>query len=234
MRILGIIPARGGSKGIPGKNIKPLGGQPLLAYAAEAARRAEVFERVILSTDSEEIAQAGREHGVGVPFLRPPELARDDTPMLPVLQHAVREMSARGFAPEAIAILQPTAPFRRWQDLREAARLLESDPAIDSVVSVVQVPDHFSPYFLMRIESGQLQPFMPDGLKITRRQDAPKAYSRSGDFYFTRAQTLMEGNSIYGPNCRPFIIEHPIRVNLDTLEDWAEAERLVEAFKASQ
>ena len=231
MRILGIIPARGGSKGIPGKNIKLLGGKPLLAYTAEAVKRAEVFSRVVLTTDSEEIAEAGRRLGIEVPFLRPPDLARDDTPMLPVLQHVVRTLTETY---DVIAILQPTAPFRRWQDLRAAARVLETEPSVESVVSVEPVPDHYSPYFVMKIEGERLMPFMPDGLRITRRQDAPKAYSRSGDFYFTRLRTLMEANSIYGQNCRPIIVSHPQRVNLDTMSDWQEAERLVEKFQAEQ
>jgi N-acylneuraminate cytidylyltransferase len=227
MQLLGIIPARGGSKGIPGKNIRPLGGKPLLAYTALAARAAGICTRLILSTDSEEIAQAGRQWKVEVPFLRPPELARDETAMLPVLQHAVTEMRARGFAPDAIVILQPTAPFRRADDLRAGFQLLQSDPALDSVVAVEPVPEHYSPHFVLKIEDDRLLPFIEGGLKITRRQDAPKAYSRSGDFYFTRINTLMDGHSIYGANCRPYIVSHSDRVNLDTLADWAEAERVV-------
>jgi N-acylneuraminate cytidylyltransferase len=229
MKLLGIIPARGGSKGIPGKNIRLLGGKPLLAYAAEAAGKAGIFARVILTTDSEEIAAAGRQLGIETPFMRPAELACDDTPMLPVLQHAVR---ALGEDCDGIVILQPTAPFRRWQDLQAAARVFEERPEVESVVSVEQVPDHYSPYFVMKIVEKKLVPFMPDGLRITRRQDAPKAYSRSGDFYFTRTKTLMEGNSIYGENCHPIIVSHDLRVNLDTLEDWAEAERMAGEFLA--
>jgi CMP-N,N'-diacetyllegionaminic acid synthase len=105
--------------------------------------------------------------------------------------------------------------------------LLQRENSIDSIVAVEPVPEHYSPSFVMKIEEGRLLPFIEGGLKITRRQDAPKAYSRSGDFYFTRIETLMEGSSIYGENCRPFIVSHPNRVNLDTLADWAEAERLL-------
>jgi len=227
MQLLGIIPARGGSKGIPGKNIKLLADKPLLAYTIEAARQAGICSRLILTTDSEAIANVGREWGIEVPFIRPPELARDDTAMLPVLQHAVTEMRARGFSPDAIVILQPTAPFRRGDDLKAAFGLLNSNPSIDSVVSVEPVPEHYSPYFVMKIEEDRLLPFIEGGLKITRRQDAPKAYSRSGDFYFIRIGTLMDGNSVYGQNCRPYIVTHSNRVNLDTLEDWKEAERMV-------
>ncbi len=229
MQLLGIVPARGGSKGIPGKNIKLLGDKPLIAYTAEAARQAGICTRLILTTDSEEIASVAREWEIEVPFIRPLELARDDTPMLPVLQHAVREMQAVGFAPEAIVILQPTAPFRRAEDLQKAFALLVSEESIDSVVSVSPVPEHYSPHFVMKIEKDRLLPFVEGGIKITRRQDAPKAYSRSGDFYFTRIATLMQGNSIYGQNCRPYVVMHPDRVNLDTLEDWKEAERMIQA-----
>lgn len=227
MQLLGIIPARGGSKGIPGKNIKLLGDKPLLAYTIQTARQAGICSHLILTTDTEAIANVGREWGVEVPFIRPPELARDDTAMLPVLQHAVAEMRVRGFSPDAIVILQPTAPFRRAEDLKAAFQLLQSDELIDSVVSVEPVPEHYSPYFVMKIDNDRLLPFLEGGLKITRRQDAPKAYSRSGDFYFTRIATLMEGNSIYGQNCRPYVVSHSNRVNLDTLEDWKEAERMV-------
>jgi CMP-N,N'-diacetyllegionaminic acid synthase len=227
MQLLGIIPARGGSKGIPGKNIKLLADKPLLAYTIETAHQAGICSRLILTTDSEAIANVGREWDVEVPFIRPPELARDDTAMLPVMQHAVTEMRKRGFSPDAIVILQPTAPFRHAQDLKASFDLLQSDRSIDSVVSVEPVPEHYSPYFVMKIEENRLLPFLEGGLKITRRQDAPKAYSRSGDFYFTRIVTLMEGNSIYGQNCRPYIVTHSNRVNLDTLEDWKEAERVM-------
>lgn len=226
MKFVGIIPARGGSKGIPGKNIKPLGGKPLLAYTVQAARQSAIFARLILTTDSPEIAAAGVQLGIEVPFIRPAGLALDDTPMLPVLQHAV---TAIGGNFDAVVILQPTAPFRRWQDLQTAARWLEADLSLDSIVAVEPVPDRYSPYFLMKIEADRLQPFMPDGLRVTRRQDAPKACSRTGDFYFTRLETLMQNDSIYGQNSKPFVVTHPHRVNLDTMDDWAEAERLVRA-----
>jgi CMP-N,N'-diacetyllegionaminic acid synthase len=182
---------------------------------------------VIASTDSEEIASVARQWAVEVPFLRPAELARDDTPMLPVLQHAVREMRERSFIPDAIVLLQPTAPFRRPEDLRRAFDILKNEPSVESVVAVEAVPDHYSPHFVMKIDGGRLLPFLEGGLKITRRQDAPKAYSRSGDFYFTRARTLLEANSIYGENCRPYIVTHSDRVNLDTMEDWSLAEAIV-------
>ena len=137
----------------------------------------------------------------------------------------VNEVSS--MSPDAIVILQPTTPIRRPEDHQAASAAFKGDASIDSVVAVEPVPEHYSPHFVMKIEEGRLLPFLEGGLKITRRQDAPKAYSRSGDFYFTRRRTLMEDNSIYGENSRPYVVTHPHRVNLDTLEDWAEAERLV-------
>jgi CMP-N-acetylneuraminic acid synthetase len=233
MNLLGIIPARSGSKGIPGKNIKFLGGRPLLAYSVMAARKAGIFSRLILSTDSEAIARQGKALGVEVPFMRPSELARDDTPMLPVLRHAVKTLGETGWMADVICILQPTAPFRSPAELISAFGIIRTEAEVDSVVSVEPVPDHYSPYFLLKIDGQRLKPFMPDGLKYTRRQDAPKAYSRNGDFYFTRTKTLLDGNSIYGQNCRPVIVTHEERVNLDTMDDWVLAEKLLPRFLAA-
>ncbi len=117
MKTLGIVPARGGSKGIPRKNIVPLLGKPLLAYTAEAALAAQRLTRVILSTEDEEIARVGRQCGLAVPFLRPTELARDDTPTIPVLQDVVRKLEAAGEVYDAVFILQPTTPLRRAEDI---------------------------------------------------------------------------------------------------------------------
>ena len=222
---MAIIPARAGSKGIPGKNLRPLAGKPLLAYAVEMAVQAGIFDRVLLTTDSEEIAALGRFLGAETPFLRPPELARDDTPMLPVLQHAVRHLLDGGWAPDIIVLLQPTAPFRRKEDVAKATEMLRDSPQLDSVVSVEAIPDHFAPHYAMKVENGRLLPFLSEGLRVTRRQDAPKAYTRNGQFYIMRRGTLLGKNSIYGDECLPYITTHKA-VNLDTLEDWAEAERL--------
>jgi len=228
-RILGIIPARGGSKGIPGKNIRVLGNKPLLAYTVHLAKESAIFDRIILSTDSEEIASVGKELGVEVPFLRPEELSQDETPMLPVLQHAVNYCLNEGWKPDYICILQPTAPFRNVQDLVKGYELLVST-GCDSVVSIEEVPEHYLPHFVMKIEKGKLTHFLEEGAKVTRRQDAKKAYTRSGCFYFTRKDVLMNDNSIYGEDCRPIVIDNELSVNLDTMDDWYEAERVAEKF----
>jgi CMP-N,N'-diacetyllegionaminic acid synthase len=223
--VLGLVPARGGSKGIPNKNIRILAGLPLIGHSIAAARQSGVIERIVLTTDDPGIAEIGRGLGADVPFRRPPELAQDDTPMLPVLQHAVNAVMKSGWSPAIVVLLQPTAPFRRMSELQAAIALLQNSPEADSVVSVEAVPGHLSPYYVMKISGGLLTPFLADGARFTRRQDAPVAYSRNGQFYIVRRRVLLEGNSLYGTNCLPFVTKHEA-VNLDTLSDWSAAEAL--------
>lgn len=224
MRIFGLIPARGGSKGIPGKNLRTLGGRSLVQLAWESARDSGAVERVILSTDAEEIAAHGRSLGIEVPFLRPAELAQDDTPMIAVLRHLLEYLQTTGDVPDALMLLQPTAPLRRPEHLREAARLLQD--GVDSVVSVTEIPQHFAPHFVMKITpEGHLTHFMPDGPAIKRRQDAPRAYSRTGTVYLFRVSSFEKHQDIYGENCVPLLIPPEDTINLDTMEDWERAER---------
>jgi N-acylneuraminate cytidylyltransferase len=226
--VLGLIPARAGSKGIPGKNSRLLAGTPLLGRAVEFARASGCFDRIVVTTESGELAALGRGFGAETPFLRPAELATDGAPMLPVVQHAVASLSAAGWSPDIVVLLQPTAPFRRIPDLRAALDLLRTTPAADAVVSVEAIPGHFSPHWAMKIESGMLAPMFPDLAVPGRRQDVPRAYTRNGQFYVTRRATLLELDSIYGRCCLPYVTTHRA-VNLDTIEDWAEAERLASA-----
>jgi CMP-N-acetylneuraminic acid synthetase len=228
MVVLGLVPARGGSKGVPGKNVRPLAGHTLLEYTARAARESGVLDRVILSTDSAEIAEAGRRAGLEVPFLRPASLAADDTPMLPVVEHALAETAKHGWTPDIIVLLQPTSPLRRPHHIRDAVNLL-SETNADSVVTVVEVPRHLSPDYVMRIDDGRLKPFLPDGLRITRRQDARPAYSRDGTVYALRRSTLERFGSIYGEDCRPLLIDGRESLSIDTQDDWDEAERVLAA-----
>ncbi len=223
-RVLGIVPARGGSKGVPGKNTRLLAGRPLIEYTARAARDSNVIDRMILSTDSEDIAEAGRRAGLEVPFMRPAALAEDDTPMLPVVQHAVAALSWDGWTPEVVVLLQPTSPLRRPSHVRDAVMMLIETKA-DSVVTVVELPRHLSPDYVMRIEAGVLQPFLPDGARVTRRQDARPAYSRDGTVYVFWRATLDRFGSIYGERCQPLIVSAADSLSIDSLDDWAEAER---------
>jgi CMP-N,N'-diacetyllegionaminic acid synthase len=224
--VLAIVPARGGSKGVPDKNLRVLAGRTLLDRTAAAARGSGVIDRMILSTDSEEIAAAGRAAGLELPFMRPSEIAHDDTPMLAVVRHAVDELSRRGSDLEIIVLLQPTSPLRRPEHIRDAVGLLRSSGA-DSVVTVVEIPKHHSPDYVMRIDGGVLTPFLPEGARVTRRQDARTAYSRDGTVYAFRRRTLERFGSIYGENCRPLIINPEDSLSIDSPADWSAAERIL-------
>jgi CMP-N,N'-diacetyllegionaminic acid synthase len=225
-RVLGIVPARGGSKGVPGKNVRLLGGRPLLEYTARAAHDSGVLDRVVLSTDSEEIADVGRRAGLDVPFMRPPSLASDDTPMLPVISHAIETLACDGWIADMIVLLQPTSPLRRPDHIRDAVRLLRETHA-DSVVTVVELPRHLSPDYVMKIDDGVLKPFLPEGARLTRRQDARPAYSRDGTVYACWRRTIETFSSIYGENCRPLIIDAADSLSIDSPADWDAAERML-------
>lgn len=228
--ILGLIPARGGSKGIPGKNLVPLAGRPLLAHTVEAGLKSRRLTRLLLSTDHEPIAQAGRALGAEAPFLRPAQLAADDTPALPVIQHAVRFLEDQGWRPEVIVYLQPTSPLRRAEHIDAAVDLLLKEGA-DSVVSVVKVPHQFNPASVLLLEEGRLRPFMPELAHLLRRQDKPEVYARNGPAVLacTRAVVMDEGR-LYGQRTLPLVMapedSHDIDTPLDLeLAAWLLARR---------
>jgi CMP-N-acetylneuraminic acid synthetase len=223
--IVALVPARAGSKGVPGKNVKPLCGKPLIAYTAELIKSLDIFDYALLSTESPQIAEMGRTFGLEAPFLRPDELARDDTPMLAVIEHALDWLERCGTRAAVIVLLQPTQPLRRAVDVVCALEMLQSKHC-DSVVSVVAMPMHLSPDFVMRIdENGRLMPFLDRGAQITRRQDARPAYVRDGTIYAFHAETARRHKSIYGTVCLPIIIDPKWSINIDSQIDWEEAER---------
>jgi len=227
MRVLGIIPARGGSKGIPRKNIRLLAGKPLLQYTAEAALGAKSLARVILSTEDEEIAEVGRKCGLEVPFLRPAELARDDTPTLTVLQQAVRALEEAGDRFDAIFTLQPTNPLRLAADIDGAAALLDRTGA-DSVISFVDTGErHPARMKFIGEEARVIDPPFAEQFEGQRRQDLPKIYLREGSVYLTRRDTLMLHNTIKGRDCRAWIIPQDRACNIDTLFDWFLGEQML-------
>lgn len=228
MEILALIPARGGSRSIPGKNIARLLGKPLLAYTCEASLGSRLVTRTVLSTDDEEIAAIGRACGVDVPFMRPAELARDETPSLPVIQHALQTLSDReGYRPGIIVLLQPTSPLRQARHIDEALALLTG--SADSVVSVVAVPHQFSPDSVMQIENGRLVPFIKgEGTRTLRRQDKPRVYARNGPAVLAmRYDTVMKKRSLFGEECVPYIMDKGPSVDIDTEDDLAYAEFLM-------
>lgn len=230
MKVLGIITARAGSKGLPGKNLRLLGSKPLLAYTIDAARHSGALDRVILSTEDEQIANAGREHGCDVPFIRPRDLAQDDTPHLPVIQHAVRWMAERAsYRPDAVMILQPTSPLRQPEDIRAAVDLLAGSNA-DSVLSVSEVPAHAHPMRVLRIDdTGAAVLFVtgaPVRHRINRRQDLPAAWVMNGAIYLCRTHVLTAREpSLYGDRVLVYRMPADRGLSIDDVQDWKAAER---------
>ncbi len=227
--VLGVIPARGGSKTVPRKNLQPLAGRPLVAWTFQAARQSARLARTVCSTDDLEIAALAREAGIEVPFLRPAELAGDDTPSLPVAQHAVRALEQQGYRPDVVVLLQPTSPLRRAEHIDAAVDLLEASGA-DSIVSVVQVPHNFNPVSLLRLENGRLVPYLPgEGVRVLRRQDKPEVWARNGAaVYVTRRDVLMDEDSFFGRDCRPLVMPREESVDIDDETDLVVAAALLE------
>jgi len=227
MRVVGVVTARGGAKGIPRKNVRLLCGRPLLQYTAEAAMGSRLLSRTILSTDDETIAEVGRQCGLDVPFMRPAELARDDTPTIPVLQHAVRKLEEAGEYYDAILTLQPTNPLRRPQDIDGTIELLEKTGA-DSVISFVEVGDKHPARMKVIGEDGHvIDPPFAEEFEGQPRQKLPKLYLREGSIYLTRRVVLMEQNSLKGRDCRAWIIPEERACNIDTPFDLFLAEQML-------
>lgn len=227
-RVLAVIPARGGSKGVSRKNIRLLHGKPLIAHTIETALAVQyLFHRIIVSTDDKEIANISRGYGAEVPFLRPAELSGDKVPMVPVLQHAVRFIEQQDrISYEWVCLLQPTAPLRTSGDLKKAIQLAH-DKACDSVISVVQV---FSvhPILMKRIEKGRLLAYCIEEKEGTRRQDyQPPAYMRNGAIYITRRCVLMEKDSIWGTRICPYIMPQERSLGVDSELDFKMIDLLI-------
>jgi CMP-N,N'-diacetyllegionaminic acid synthase len=223
MEILGLIPARGGSKAIPRKNIAPLAGRPLLAYTCDAAAHSKRLTRVILSTDDPAIAEVGRQYDVESPLLRPGKLAADDTPILPVIQHALNWLAEHeSYIPEVVVLLQPTSPLRRAEHIDAAVDILLESGA-DTVVSVMAVPHNFTPASLMRLEEGRLVS-LEEGPLILRRQEKPRIYARNGPAVLAVRREIVEGGRLYGDVVRPFEMSAADSVDVDGPLDLALAE----------
>ena len=217
MNVLGVVPARGGSRGIPQKNLAVIAGRPLLAYTADAVQGSRRLTRTVVSTDDTAIAAEAIRLGLDVPFMRPADLAEDATPMLPVLQHAIREMANRGFAADAVVLLQPTSPLRRGEHIDAAIDLLASSGA-DSVVSVVEVPHQFNPVSVMKMDGERLVPFAA-GPTVLRRQDKPPVFARNGPAVLAVRAPVIDAGSLYGQDVRPLLMTMEESLDLDTPAD---------------
>ena len=231
MNVLAIIPARGGSKSIPRKNIRSLAGHPLIAYSIAAAKVSKYVDRILVSTDDDEIAAAAKGYGAEVPFMRPAEYARDDTEDLPVFQHALNFLAdSEGYTPDIIVHLRPTTPFRHASDIDGAVERLKSRPDYHSVRGI-SLP-LTSPYKMYRIdEGGALQPLFkterPNAHNMPR-QKLPVVYRGNGAIDITWRDTIMTLGSMTGDTILPWILGPERCVDIDTPEDWEYAEWLVE------
>lgn len=225
-RCLAVVPARAGSKGIPGKNVKDLAGRPLIAHTLEHAKLAGI-ENVLLSTEDRQIAEVARTLGYEVPFLRPAELAADDTPTLPVLRHVLDTLSAAGDARAScdwVILLQPTSPLRQPHWIVQCVELAIAHEA-DAAMTVLRVPSEHHPQWTYRaLDGNRVELWSGEREPVSRRQDLRPAFHREGSVYVTRREVL-EQQSLYGEKTVALEVPREQSVNLDTLDDWRAAER---------
>ena len=235
MRALGVIPARGGSKGVRRKNLRSVGGRPLVLWTVDVARSvSDVLYRTVVSTEDDEIAELCRAAGGDVPFMRPADLAGDRTPMAPVVRHAVQAVEALEGEPyDWVMLLQPTAPFRSAEDVRAAVRLASSG-GCDSVISVVRVYE-VHPVLMKRIEGDRLLPFCAEEVEGTRRQDyEPPAYMRNGSIYLTRRDVVVERVSLWGDVIRPYEMPEDRSLSIDSDVHLGLADLMVRSGRAAE
>ena len=227
---LAVIPARGGSKGLPRKNLLTLGRLSLIGHALASAREAKRLSRIIVSTDDAEIAEEARRCGGEVPFLRPAALASDEAGMIPVLQHAVRWAEQIGERPDLIVLLQPTSPFRTGPDIDATIDKVRQSGA-DSAQTLVDASYH--PFFMMTMDGDRTVPLFADALKqYVRRQDPPRAYQPSGSVYVTRHAVLMDQGRIIGQDNRGLLMGWEASVKIDTEWEFRLAEVVLKAGRA--
>ncbi|MBI2050302.1 MAG: acylneuraminate cytidylyltransferase family protein [Parcubacteria group bacterium] len=225
-RIIGIITARGGSTSIPRKNLAELSGKPLIWYTIDAAQKSRLLTRTVVSTDNQEIARVSREYGADIPFMRPVELAQDDTPHLPVVQHALAWLKDNeGQAYDYVMILQPTSPLRTADDIDSAIKkAVETDA--DSVMSMVALSD-FDPVKVKEIDGDVIRPLFGDeGASSALRQNGKKAYKRNCAIYLTKTEHIMN-NDLFGTVSRAYSMPSERSVDINEPQDLEFAEFLL-------
>lgn len=220
MNTFALIPARGGSKGIPRKNIKLIAGKPLIVWTIEAALRSSLLSAVVVSTDDPEIADVARRAGAQVPFMRPAELAQDQTPGLDPVLHALDQLPQF----DSVLLLQPTSPLRTTDDIDACLQLAFAHNA-PSVVSVSEADTH--PYWTYRVTGDQALTRFVDAEPIARRQDLPPAFALNGALYFAEVNWLRSSGSMVGAETLAYVMARERSVDLDTPLDWKFAELLL-------
>jgi CMP-N-acetylneuraminic acid synthetase len=227
MNSLGVIPARGGSKSVPRKNIALVHGKPLIAYTIEAAQRSRLLTHFLVSSDDAEIIAVARQYGAPVPFVRPAELATDTAPSLPVVQHAVGEMERlHGLTYDYVVLLQPTTPLRLPEDIDLALEKLAATGA-DSVISVCDVGAYHPARMRQIVDDRLVELPIREPKEMARRQDLPPVYIRNGAIYAVKRDVVMLGNSMSGEDCRAYIMPEQRSVNVDSQLDLLLAEILL-------
>ncbi|TVZ25594.1 N-acylneuraminate cytidylyltransferase/CMP-N,N'-diacetyllegionaminic acid synthase [Gillisia sp. Hel_I_86] len=227
MKVLGIIPARGGSKGIPKKNIKLLGGIPLLEYTAKSALASKLLSRVILSSNDNEIIEVAKKIGLDVPFIRPENLSQDDTPSLSAIKHALAFFEAKNEKFDAICLLQVTTPFREEGLIDKSIQKFESEN-LECLISVREVPTDFNPHWIFEADANNhLKIATGEDKIISRRQDLPKAFHRDGAIYITKTDVILNQDSLYGNSIGYIESKNNFYVNIDTQKDWNLAEDII-------
>lgn len=219
-KIIAIIPARGGSKGIPKKNIKPLAGKPLIGYTIEQALRSKYFDRVIVSTDDKEIAEVSRKYGAEVPFLRPKEFAKDTSPTSEAILHALDWFEKRGEIFNIIVLLEPTSPLRREDDIDKAIELfLNNFHKADSLTSLGEVHmEH--PNIVKKIDNGYVKPFLKTNKKFHQRQQLGKVYFPYGVIYLSKVNNYRAHKTFYQKRTIPYHIERWQNYEIDDIYDF--------------
>ncbi len=231
-RSVAIIPARGGSKRIPRKNIREFGGRPMIAWSIQAALESGVFESVIVSTDDPEVAEIACECGAQVPFVRPPEISGDQVGLNPVLKHALNWLEMEGGGrPSFLGCIYATAPFLRASDLREAFERLHKKPEAEYVLSVCTFPSPVQ-RAMTTDEAGEIR-FMWPELRLTPSQDLQECFHDAGQFVIGRATSFLEQDSALSGHCLPFVLPRYRCQDIDTAEDWEQARHLFSALQAT-
>ena len=223
-KILAIIPARGGSKGIPHKNIRDLNGKPLIAWTIEESFKSQYIDKLIVSTEDKNIAKISMACGAEVPFLRPEKFALDSTPGIDSILHAVKWFKDRNHVFDYVICLQCTSPFRTSYQVDESIEKISEKDA-DSIVSVCE--SEITPYWMKKIENGKLKDFLKENTFYTRRQDAPKVYRLNGAIYIAKIQVLLNIKDWYTKNTIPYVMDRMSSVDIDNMVDFKFAEFLM-------
>ena len=224
MSTIAVIPARGGSKRIPRKNVRPFCGKPMIAWSIEAVFAASVFDAVVVSTDDEEIAAVAKSFGAEVPFVRPPELCDDYTATMPVIAHTIRWWEENRGVLEYCCCVYATAPFLRPEYLRKGLDILRQKPEAEFSFSVTSYA--FPVFRALQITgSGRVEMFWPEN-EIKRSQDLPEAWHDAGQFYWGRKNAVLEKKGVFTAKSYPVILPRHLVQDIDTPEDWERAERM--------